>query len=361
MGEYEGKSVAELRTIARERLGAGAWIASASKAALVSALTEGKAPSTTTEAPRAPASSAASVDLAAAIQAAMASVAASSSPAVDAAAVEEIARRVFEEMAPHPFVVEVRRPDAEPVTIEGAHPALADVLAWMAAGVPVLMVGPAGSGKTHLAESAAAALGMSFSSLSVGPETSIIELTGYMDAGGRYVGTAFRRAFEGGGVFLFDEIDAGSAAVLTGMNAGLSNGSMAFPDGMVRKSASFLCMAAANTYLRGGNRQYCGRNPIDAATVDRFAVVDVGYDLALERALSLSIAASSGSWVDRVDALRASAVAAGVEMVVSPRAALYGARRIADGSVPSFAALEAALIFRGMDPATVAKVRGGAR
>ena len=113
-------------------------------------------------------------------------------------------------------------------------------------------------------------------------------ITGYMDATGDYVRTAFRNAFEHGGVFLFDEVDNGNANALGVVNSALANGSMAFPDGMVKRHPDFLCVASANTYGRGADRQYVGRQALDAAFMDRFEVIHVDYDEALEEALCLA-------------------------------------------------------------------------
>jgi cobaltochelatase CobS len=52
---------------------------------------------------------------------------------------------------------------------------------------------------------------------------------GYMDAHGKLVRTLLREAYEHGGVFLLDEIDAGNPGVLTVLNALLANGQVGFP------------------------------------------------------------------------------------------------------------------------------------
>ena len=52
----------------------------------------------------------------------------------------------------------------------------------------------------------AKALGRTF--YFTGAVDNVFKLNGYMDANGNYVRTSFREAYEWGGVFLFDEIDA---------------------------------------------------------------------------------------------------------------------------------------------------------
>src|SRR5574337_558373 len=52
--------------------------------------------------------------------------------------------------------------------------------------------------------------------------------------------------------------------------------------GHVKRHADFVCLGAANTYGNGGDRQYVGRDQLDASTLDRFWPVDMGYDPVFE-------------------------------------------------------------------------------
>lgn len=221
-----------------------------------------------------------------------------------------------------PTVVEIRRPDADPKVIHGAHKALPMILA--AAQVDnVLMVGPMGTGKSTIAEHVAQALDRPFSMLSVGPQTSESKILGYMTADGTYVPSLFRIAYESGHVWLFDEMDAAHPGVFTIVNAALANGHMAFPDGMVRKHADTLIMAAANTYGRGPDRMYVGRQALDAATLDRFSIVEVQVDEALETAMAYSTGldtAKCDEVLAYVRKLRSNAEANKMAVGFSPRA-----------------------------------------
>jgi cobaltochelatase CobS len=222
--------------------------------------------------------------------------------------------------------------------LEGiTHKALPDILACLAAGVHVYVVGPAGSGKTHLATSAADALGRTL--YICGAMLTKHEVTGYMGATGQYVSTAARDAFENGGVLLWDEVDASMPAALVAVNAMLANDTYTFPDKTVKRHPDFVCMAAGNTYGRGADREYVGRLQLDAATLDRFAIVDVDYDLNLERALARAEFKAHGGteqstvegWLDLVVSSRDKAADGGVRHVISPRASIYGARLLARG------------------------------
>ena len=72
------------------------------------------------------------------------------------------------------------------------------------------------------------------------------------------------------------------------INAALANGHMAFPDGMVKRHADFRCVASANTYGNGPDRAYVGRQAMDMATKDRFEIVDIPVDEALEESLCMA-------------------------------------------------------------------------
>ena len=164
------------------------------------------------------------------------------------------------------------------------HRDLPVVLAAVKARVPVWLVGPAGSGKSSLAKKVAKRLDIPFYSRSVSAQSSESSLMGFMDANGRLVRSPLREAFEHGGLFLLDEVDAGSPAVMVVLNSLVANGWASFPDGMIEAHPDFRIIAGANCYGSGSDRQYVGRQQQDAALLDRFAFVAMGYDLRIMRA-----------------------------------------------------------------------------
>lgn len=225
------------------------------------------------------------------------------------------------------------------VTIEVAHAMLPTVLQAVSAGVQPFLVGPAGSGKTTLAEQCAKALKRPFYMAS--RVTSEFKLLGFIDAHGKVVRTAFREAFEHGGTFLLDEVDASDPDAITSFNAALANRVCDFPDGMVVAHKDFNAIAAGNTYGRGADRQYVGRNQLDAATLDRFCVFDVDYDENLELQL-----AGDPEWTRYVQRVRKAVEAEKVRHVVSPRASIQGARMLAAGM--ERAVVEQATVWKGL-------------
>jgi hypothetical protein len=190
--------------------------------------------------------------------------------------------------------LEVKLPSGEVRAVEGkAHAALPRCVRLAAARRNILLVGPAGSGKTHLAGQVAQALGLPFAHIACSAGMSEGQLTGRLlpvGDGGRfeYVRSEFVKCYEEGGVFLFDEIDAADANTLLVLNAALANGRMALPNRPDNPEAvkhpEFVCVAAANTFGTGADRQYVGRNQLDESTLDRFRIgqVEVDYDPDVE-------------------------------------------------------------------------------
>lgn len=204
------------------------------------------------------------------------------------------------------------------------HKQLEQLIKYCALRLSPLMVGMAGTGKTHAGEQTASALGLNFYAMSVGAQTSKSDIIGYMAANGQYVTTHFRKAYEEGGVFLMDEIDAGNANVLIQINAALSNGLCAFPDAMVKRHEDFVFIASANTFGNGANRQYVGRNQLDAATLDRFAVIEWFIDDDLEAQLTTGI--NGKAWYMAVRAARDYVAEKKIRALVSPRATQKGSK-----------------------------------
>lgn len=194
-------------------------------------------------------------------------------------------------------VIELREPGKEARKIEGAsHAMLPRVIRKIRANVPVLLVGPTGSGKSHLARQAAEALGLPFyfTSLTAGCSEGV--LTGRLlpiGEGGRfaYVVSDFVRAYETGGVFCADELDAADPNVLLVVNSAIANGHMSLPNRpdspVAHRHEAFRLAATANTFGHGADRSFVGRAALDAATLNRFSLgqIFVDYDPALEESI----------------------------------------------------------------------------
>lgn len=299
------------------------------------------------------------------VTAAAAALAAALAAAQGAAPLDE-ARVIalIQQHAPQPqaqtvrTVIETQRAGATFTVIDTAHPELANVLRRVIRRRHVYLAGPAGCGKTHLAAQAARAAGLAF--YSTGAVSSPYALLGYKDATGTYQTTAFRTAYENGGLFLFDEMDASDPAALLVVNQARDRQPIGFPDGMVACHPDFVMIACANTFGHGADRIYVGRNQLDGATLNGFAQVALDYDADLEERLAVAAvppehAEQAQAWCARVRAIRAEARVSKARVVVSMRAAIYGAEDLADGF--TVAEVETARIFAGHDSATVARLR----
>ena len=210
---------------------------------------------------------------------------------IDESMVRQIAaQEVSRARLPQPL--EVHLPDGKTVTVEDrVHVQFKELIALIEEGHQnILMVGPAGSGKTTLAKSVANALDLQFGFISLSAGVTETHLFGRLlpqsDGTWGYVPSRFVEVYENGGVFLLDEIDAADSNVMVAINAALANGVLANPvNGKVHvRHANCIILAAANTWGRGGDHQYVGRNQLDASTLDRFVLSTllVNYDRDLE-------------------------------------------------------------------------------
>ena len=173
--------------------------------------------------------------------------------------------------------------DGKRAELEGIqHEKFDTVLKFVANKEPVMLVGPAGSGKNELCKQIAQALGLDFYFTNV--VTQEYKITGFTDANGRYQETQFYKAFKNGGLFMLDEMDASIPEVLVILNAAIANGYFDFPApiGFVKAHENFRVIAAGNTLGHGADYEYVGRNQLDGASLDRFAVVEIGYSKAIE-------------------------------------------------------------------------------
>mgnify|MGYP001290820682 CR=1 FL=1 len=254
----------------------------------------------------------------------------------------------LKERKPLELVVKVDNSKAKDLGTQ--HFQLPTLIQILATKLNVFLVGPAGAGKTHAAIQCAKALSVPFHF--TGAVASEFKLTGFMDAQGRIVSTEFRKAFENGGLFLFDEIDASYPQAVLAFNAALANDYMDFPDKRVKRHENFYCIAAANTYGQGADRQYVGRNQLDAASLDRFVFIDWKYDENLEQQLAGNV-----KWSSYVQKVRKFIEENKIRHVVSPRASIFGAKLLASGISQQI--VENTIIWKGLDEATKNKIIDG--
>lgn len=235
--------------------------------------------------------------------------------------------------------IELKQHNGEVKQIPGTHhPQFATLMRVLTArqangfSPSVWIAGPAGSGKTYAAHTAAKTLDLAFHIN--GALGMAHELMGFIDAGGSYHTTPFRQAYEHGGVYLFDEVDGSDNSALLALNAALANSVCSFPDKAIERHPDCHIMAAANTWGIGATADYVGRAKIDAAFLSRFPVrLSWDYDQKLEQAIC-----GNPSFAKRVQAARRKARAAGIKVLIDPRASIAGAALIAAGMTEDEAA-----------------------
>lgn len=239
----------------------------------------------------APVAPAPAVDLGAALAGlVMGQVEARIQGAVDAAVAAKVPREI-----------KIKVADAPAVKVDGpVHPMFEKVLKLTAARLNVMLVGPAGCGKTHLFSMVAKAMGKRHDSISLSAGVTEAHLTGRLlptGEGGRFVYTPspFVTMYTEGGWFLLDEIDGADPNVLLCSNQATANNGFSIEaraasglDTRVERHPDAVIMATANTFGTGAGALYVGRNQLDAATLDRWYVVQMDYDKAYEERLAPS-------------------------------------------------------------------------
>jgi MoxR-like ATPase len=188
------------------------------------------------------------------------------------------------------------------------------VLQLVGADIPVFLTGAAGTGKNVICKQVAEALGLEFYFSNA--VTQEYKLTGFIDANGTFHETQFFKAFTEGGLFMLDEIDASIPEVLIILNAAIANRYFDFPTGRFDAHENFRLIAAGNTFGTGADLEYTGRFQLDAASLDRFGIVEINYSEAIENAL----AAGDKELTEFIRAFRNATQAAGIKHLATYRA-----------------------------------------
>jgi cobaltochelatase CobS len=221
----------------------------------------------------------------------------------------------------------------EPVKVNGLrHEKFEDMLRALQAGVHVMLVGPAGSGKTYAAEQAAHALGLKYHKQP--PVNYAHEILGSINpVSDKLVRTPTRDASEFGGLLNLDEFDASSAdAGLACNQVADSSSYIAFPDGLIPKHRDFIIVCGTNTDGSGATMEYAGRARLDGATLNRFARIQWDYDPRLEDQMG----AKHPAWIAAIRAIRAFAKQRGIlDVVATMRDISTGSRLLDAGLSPS--------------------------
>ena len=164
------------------------------------------------------------------------------------------------------------------------HEKFDDVLNLVNLDIPVFLTGQAGTGKNVICKQVAKALGLEF--YFTNAVTQEYQLKGFIDANGTFHDTQFYKAFTQGGLFFLDEMDASIPETLIILNAAIANRYFDFPTGRVEANENFRVIAAGNTFGTGADIEYTGRYQLDAASLDRFAMIEVDYSPSIEKSIT---------------------------------------------------------------------------
>jgi len=215
-------------------------------------------------------------------------------------AVKDAVEEKLNERAAQDVVIKID--DLPPIELEGVmHDSLPRIIKLVRAKVAkgnVLLVGPAGCGKTTLARGLTEALGFNpetqFAAISCSPGMSESKLLGRViprltgEDATLYESTPLVEVYANGGVILLDELDNADPSILVSLNTLLDNGMVNLPSGEIAlRHPNTVIIASANTFGHGADRIYVGRNQLDGSTLDRFvcSTLNLDYDRKLETTL----------------------------------------------------------------------------
>lgn len=223
--------------------------------------------------------------------------------------------------------------------IENAHAFFSVAIHIINAGIPLLMYGEKGTGKTTLAAQLAKALGRHFGHISCNGAMTAGKLVGFANpVNGTWMRGELTTHMDKPAIVLIDEVDASDPGVQLSLNSVAANRYIGEPTGVLHAHPDFVLVAACNT-INGATRSYNGRNKMDDAFLDRFAVLELLLDNAVEASLCGVVEASKldGSparggfttqerWLSDCRAVRSALKKAQIPNTPSPRAGEYGTK-----------------------------------
>lgn len=220
----------------------------------------------------------------------------------------------------------VTRPDLSIITVKNPHRMMPELLRHIDQRLDTALVGPSGSGKTHAVRQVADMLDLPFYFIACSDSDMPNKWFGYRNATGLYIESSVFRWYTTGGVLLIDEYDNMRDSIGVSLNAMLGNGIGDFPHGTFDRHPDAICVAAGNTIGRGATTLYRARHGLEESTIERFTILEWGYDEDLELAL-----AQRPYWAKLIQAMRKVVLAKKMEYLITPRAILNGDKLLNTG------------------------------
>jgi hypothetical protein len=177
------------------------------------------------------------------------------------------------------------------IETEGKHELFGYALTLAEERQPIMLIGPAGTGKSFLAKQISDYLEVSYGETPMTPGATRGDLLGRMTANPNepFILSQFAEIYSSGGVFNFEEIDAADPGMLLVLNNALA-GEELFNSSNGNRYArhrDFIAVSTANTFGIGANKEFTGRERLDAATIDRWRMgrIYVGLDESVEEGI----------------------------------------------------------------------------
>jgi len=194
-------------------------------------------------------------------------------------------------------ITEIVRKDGR---VERPHVMFGYVLTLAECRIPIFLVGEFGTGKSWLAGQIADYLGVDYGETPMCLGATRGDLLGRFTANPdqAFIAARFAEIYGNGGVFNFEEFDAGDPGLLIVLNNAMAGNHFynSMNGDMIERSPEFIAVATGNTYGYGANTRYTAREHLDEATLDRWRMgrVWVDFDRDLEQFLADSYLDSIG-------------------------------------------------------------------
>lgn len=187
--------------------------------------------------------------------------------------------------SPHPgmLAVSMTAMKSRGIDPKGIHPVIgrphplfgyALLLAEARPHVPMMLIGPAGTGKSYLMKQVALYLELPYGEAPMSSGANRSDLLGRhtISKDKPFIPSENVERYVQGGMFNYEEIDRGDPSVMITMNNALASDEWFNPVNGERydKSGNFLAGSTANTMGLGANRDFNTAEKLDPSTLDRF-------------------------------------------------------------------------------------------
>lgn len=160
------------------------------------------------------------------------------------------------------------------IPFSGKHELFGYFLLLVESRINCMLIGPAGTGKSHIAEQVATFLNLPYGEAGMSAGASRGDLLGRHTISREkpWITSEFTASYSGGGVFNFEEIDRADPGVLVTLNNALAGRVLynSIDGERYPRHENSVAVSTANTFGLGANSTYTSAERLDAATIDRF-------------------------------------------------------------------------------------------